>query len=105
MQLRAPAHPAGPPRSEQPRPTAPDRTRATSSGRLARLLLDHRRGGEVRATAERAVEARPALTAGQLLLQAVEGAQAAAEVVAEVHERRLARARDDRAAVLQRAVV
>ena len=42
---------------------------------------------------------------GELLLQPVEAAQPPAEVVDHVHERRLARARHDRAAVLERAVV
>ena len=41
----------------------------------------------------------------ELLLEAVEGAEAAAEVVDHVHERGLARARDDGRAVGQRAVV
>ena len=62
-------------------------------------------GGEVRAAAERAVVARPARAVGQLLLQPVERAEPAAEVVDHVHERRLARAGDDRRAVLERAVV
>ena len=41
----------------------------------------------------------------QLLLQPVEGAETAAEVVDHVHERRLARARNHGAAVGERAVV
>src|SRR3712207_8795641 len=53
---------------------------------------------------DRPVEARPRRALGQLLLEPVEAAQAAAEVVDEVHQRRLAGARDDRAAVGQRAV-
>ena len=61
--------------------------------------------GEEGAAADRAVEARPALAGGELLLEPVEAAEPPAEVVDHVHERRLARARHDRAAVLERAVV
>ena len=43
--------------------------------------------------------------AAQLLLEPVEAPEAAAEVVDHVHERRLARAGDHRAAVLERAVM
>src|SRR3954451_14888817 len=75
--------------------------------RLARLarLAGTRGAREVRAAPDRAIEARPARARGQLLLEAVDRAQAAAEVVAEVHERRLARAGEHRAAVLEAAVV
>ena len=81
------------------------RARATRLQRRPRRGLRGLDAREERAAAERAVERRPALARRQLLLQPVEGAQAAAEVVDEVHERRLARARHDRRAVLERAVV
>src|SRR5262245_50903836 len=51
------------------------------------------------------VEARPALALGQLLLEAVEAPQLAAEVVDRVHQGRLAGRRDDGRAVLQLTVV
>ena len=54
---------------------------------------------------ERLVVTRPLLARGELLLEPVEAAQPAPEVVDHVDERRLARARHDRAAVLERAVV
>src|SRR5436305_9227807 len=75
------------------------------SGRLAlrRALRSDR--GEVRARADRAIKARPALPRREILLQAIERAEPPAEVVAEVHERRLARAWDHRAAVLEAAVM
>src|SRR5204863_9604463 len=59
----------------------------------------------VGARAARAVEGRPAPGGGELLLDAVEAPQASAEIVDHVHERRLAGAGDDGAAVLERAVV
>src|SRR5829696_3104774 len=79
---------------------APQRTALRAQRRLSRLA-----GGEVGPRAERAVERRPRLPVAQLLLEPVERAQAAAEVVAEVHERRLAGARDHGRPVLERAVV
>jgi hypothetical protein len=87
-------------------PLARRRRRRRCSGGFARLARQRRRRrAEVRPAADRPIEARPALAAGQLLLQAIEGAEPAAEVVAEVHERGLAGAGHDRAAVLERAVV
>ena len=61
--------------------------------------------GEVGGVGDAAVEVGPALAVGQRLLDAVEAAQVAAEVVDHVHERGLARAGHDRAAVLELAVV
>src|SRR5215208_4493138 len=61
--------------------------------------------GEERRSRQGAVEARPALAVGERLLDAVEAAELAAEVVDHVHERCLARAWHDRAAVLELAVV
>src|SRR3954451_1029187 len=81
-----------------PRPTPP----APRSGRPALLLC---RRAEVSARVDPAVVRRPALAGGERLLEAVEAAEAPAEVVDEVHERRLARGRHDRAAVRERAVM
>ena len=52
-----------------------------------------------------AVEARPGLAGGELALEPVEAAEAAAEVVDHVDQDRLAGGRDDRGAVLELAVV
>ena len=82
-----------------------DGVRSARSSGYARPRPAARRPRGSSAAAERAVEARPARAVGQLLLEPVERAEPAAEVVDEVHERRLARARHDRAAVLERAVV
>ena len=60
---------------------------------------------EVRRAVQSAVEARPALAVAERLLEPVEAAELAAEVVDRVDECGLARARDHRAAVLERAVV
>src|SRR4051812_22238864 len=60
---------------------------------------------EVRGARDGAVVARPALALAQRLLDPVEAPEPAAEVVDHVHERGLARARDDRRAVLELAVV
>ena len=86
-------------------------TSRTSRGRSERALgaLRQRRAaparrlspGEEGAAAERAVEARPALALAQLLLEAVEAAEAPAEVVGHVDERRLTRRRHDGASVLE----
>src|SRR4051812_22334871 len=73
---------------------------AKTLGRFAQ-----RARGEVGRARQGAVEGRPALAAGQALLEAVEAAKAAAQVVDHVDQRGLARARDDRAAVLELAVV
>ncbi len=61
--------------------------------------------GEEGAAGESAVEARPGLAGGELALEAVEAAEAAAEVVDHVDEDGLAGGGDDRRAVLQLAVV
>ena len=63
------------------------------------------RSCEIGAPAQSLVVARPLLPGRQLLLDPVEAPEAAAEVVDHVDERRLAGARDDRAPVLERAVV
>src|SRR6186713_2909896 len=60
---------------------------------------------EVRRAVQCAVEARPALAVAEGLLEPVEAAELAAEVVDHVDERRLARARGHRASVLERAVM
>src|SRR5690348_17458414 len=70
------------------------------SGRGARRSL-----AEVRRARDAPVVARPALAVSQRLLDPVEAPEPAAEVVDHVHERRLARARDDGRAVLELAVV
>src|SRR5437667_12838482 len=62
-------------------------------------------GGEAGRAREPAVEARPALAVGQALLEPVEAAEGATELVDHVDQGGLARARNDRAAVLQQAVV
>src|SRR5262249_28248887 len=70
---------------------------------------DRRRGGaggaEVGAAAEGAVEGGPDGAGGELLLEAVEGAEAAAEVVHHVDGGGLAGGGQDGRAVLQLAVV
>src|SRR5436309_13090649 len=68
---------------------------ATSGGALA----------EVSRTRQRPVEARPGLAGGELALEAVEAAEAAAEVVDHVNEDGLAGGGDDWGAVFERAVV
>src|SRR3954470_4898913 len=80
-------------------------TRRRRARELRRLALVGDRGPEVRARADAAVEGGPALARGEALLEAVEASEAPAEIVDVVHERRLARARNDGAAVLERAVV
>src|SRR4029077_6824891 len=60
---------------------------------------------EVRGARERAVKARPGLAGGELALETVEAAEAAAEVVDHVDEDGLAGGGDDRRAVLELAVV
>ena len=79
-----------------------DRPRRPTPPARPRRLLAQR---EVRGRRDAAVEVRPAGALGERLLDPVEAAQVAAEVVDEVHERGLARARDDGAAVLELAVV
>src|SRR3954447_12021001 len=76
-------------------------------GGLGFAAPGRRRGSrsEVRRARDRPVEARPALALAQRLLDPVERAEPAAEVVDHVHERRLARARDHRRAVLELPVV
>src|SRR4051794_5236822 len=71
-------------------------------GGFARPLLAP---AEVGGGRDPAVEVRPARALGERLLDPVEAAEVAAEVVQEVHERGLARAGHDRAAVLELAVV
>src|SRR3954447_8164318 len=80
-------------------PTEPD-----GLGRFGARRYVGRRAEE-RVCAQRAIEPRPRGADRQLLLEAVEGAEAATEVVEEVHERGLTRARDDGRAVLELAVV
>src|SRR6202035_941565 len=96
------------------RATAPRNLRASrgfassACGLAVALELGAARGGafrEERAAADRTIKARPAPARREAALEAVEAAQAPAEVVDHVHERSLARARNDRAAVLERAVV
>src|SRR5436190_20430796 len=95
---------------------APNEERQRPSHRCARRWFGlgrfgfaiRRRGaarGEERRARQRAVEARPGLAVRERLLQAVEAAELAAEVVDHVDERGLARARHDRRAVLELAVV
>src|SRR3954471_11077236 len=60
---------------------------------------------EIGRARERPVEARPGLAGGELALEAVEAAEAAAEVVDHVDEDGLAGGGDDRGAVFERAVV
>src|SRR6185312_3891278 len=72
---------------------------------ICALLLRRLAVCEERAAAQRAIEGRPAAALRQLLLEPVERAELAAQVVDHVDERGLARARDDRRAVLERAVV
>src|SRR3954453_8504773 len=60
---------------------------------------------EVGGARDAAVVARPAFAVGERLLDPIEAAEPPAEIVDHVHERRLARARDDRRAVLELAVV
>src|SRR5580704_12999275 len=72
---------------------------------LCGLALGVVAGREIRPAAESLVPRRPLLAGAELLLEAVEAAELAAEVVDHVHERRLARAWYDGAAVLERAVV
>src|SRR5918997_5119436 len=69
------------------------------------LLLRRVAVGEEGAAAQRAVEPRPAAALRELLLEPVERAEPAAQGVDHVHERGLARAGDDRRAVLERPVV
>ena len=78
---------------------------AFGSGRAGRLGRAVAALQEERPGADRAVERRPAPAGCELLLEPVEAAQAPSEVVDHVHERGLARAGHDRAAVLERAVV
>src|SRR3954447_21361340 len=61
--------------------------------------------GEVRRAGDAAVVAGPALAVAQRLLDPIEAPEPAAEVVDHVHKRGLARARDDRRAMLELAVV
>ena len=61
--------------------------------------------GEVGRPRQRPVEPRPALAAREALFDPVEASEPAAQVVDHVDERGLARAWDDRAAVLEHAVV
>ena len=72
---------------------------------LARRAELQRRAGRSRPSRRGAVEARPGLAGGELALEAVEAAEAAAEVVDHVDEDGLAGGGDDRRAVLERAVV
>ena len=72
---------------------------------MALRILDRFALAEEGAAAERAIEARPALTLAKLLLQAIEAAQAPTEIVGHVYEGRLARAGQDWAPVLERPVV
>src|SRR5208283_1774459 len=74
-------------------------------GLSAAARLGERALAEERSRADRAVERGPGGAGCQLLLEPVEAAEASAEVVDHVHERRLARARHHRAAMLERAVV
>ncbi len=85
------------PRRPRPPERRPPRRSPPAARRRAAARTTRRR--------DRAVEPRPLLPAPQLLLEPVERAEAAAEVVDHVHERGLARAGHDRAAVGQRPVV
>ncbi len=78
--------------------------RRLATGAL-RSLGGVRASGEVRTAPERTVISGPLLAGRQLLFDPIEAAEAPAEVVDHVDERRLARARHDRASVLERAVV
>src|SRR4051794_27688589 len=60
---------------------------------------------EERRAVDAPVEARPGLTVGEFLLEPVEAAELAAQVVDRVHQGCLARGGDDRRAMLELAVV
>ena len=85
----------------------PPRTggRAEAGRDAAGPRVSGRAGAEVGRAREGAVEARPGLAGGELALEAVEAAEAAAEVVDHVDEDGLAGGGDDRGAVLELAVV
>src|ERR671915_2390518 len=71
---------------------------------LGRFALVRPAGEEGRGR-DPAVELGPARAVGERLLDPVKAPEVAAQVVDEMHERRLASARHDRAAVLELAVV
>src|SRR5690606_19050106 len=75
-------------------------------GRLGeRRLFAPARRAEERRAAQGTVERRPRVLGGLLALEAIEAAHPGGEVVRVVDEDRLPRGRDDRAAVLDLAVV
>src|ERR1700736_1642069 len=82
-----------------------DRTACGPGWRLRRLALSFLARREVPPAADRLVVGKPLFAGGKLLLEPIKAAQPAPEVVDHVYERCLPRARDNRAAVLERAVV
>jgi len=81
-------------------PGAPFRRRGRSRSPSGSAAL-----GEVGAGPDPLVKRAPALAGGQLPFEAVEAAEPSAQVVDHVHERRLARAGDDRATVRKRSMM
>src|SRR5579864_3834431 len=80
-------------------------SRRRRRGALRGAALNLGAAGEERPGADALVEPGPLLAGCEALLDAVKAPELAAEVVHHVDERRLAGARDHRAAVLERAVV